>query len=151
MTRRPGFTMIELVMVILLAGILGGIAVPQMTGYASQREARNARDAFISTASRARAAAIQSGDEVHVKIYPIADRVEVVNRAGEPVGMPLDFRTGPVRARILGEFNMTICYTARGFVRPGTNCMPMLDIAFASMAGRDTARARVTFGQVERR
>lgn len=151
MTRRPGFTMIELVMVILLAGIIGTIAVPQMGRYASQKEAKNARDAFIATASRARAAAIQSGDEVHVRILPVVDRVEVVNRAGDPVAPPLDFRTGPVRARILGEFNMTICYTARGFVRPGFACMPMLDIAFASMAGRDTAMARVTFGQVERR
>jgi Tfp pilus assembly protein FimT len=140
--------MIELLIVILIGAVLGSIAVPQFGKQASKRSASNARDAFIHAAARARTAALQSGDEVQLLVNPATDRVEITDRFNVQIAEPLDFRTGPVKARILGNAIVRVRYTPRGFAHPAS--VPHRDVIFTSVQGRDSARARITIGQVER-
>jgi type II secretory pathway pseudopilin PulG len=140
--------MIELIIVVLIGAALVTLALPQLSRQTDRRAANNARDAFITAAARARAAAIQSGDEVRLRIIAPTDRVEITDRFNQPIAEPLDFQTGPVRARIPGNAIVTVRYTPRGFAHPAS--VPNRDIIFTSIPGRDSARARITIGQVER-
>ncbi len=150
-TNRCGFSLIEVLFVLLISGILGVMMVPQIARYTSQRAASNARDAFILTAARARAAAIQSGDEVQLTIDPANGLVSITDLNGTAVGDALDFNNGVVRASMVGTDGFTICYVPRGFERPGCRVAEDSIIGFASPEGRDTAWARVTIAQVVRR
>jgi type II secretory pathway pseudopilin PulG len=141
--------MIELIIVIMIASVLASIAIPQYSRYTSQKAATNARDAFISMATRARAEAIRTGDDVWMKVIPATNRVEVYNTAGT-VNEVLDLENGPIQARILGNFWFDVRYTSRGFVHP-SHTIDAGDVIFTSVQGRDSALARVTIGQVERR
>jgi type II secretory pathway pseudopilin PulG len=141
--------MIELIIVVLIASVLATIAIPQYSRYTSRKSATTARDAFISIATRARAEAIRTGDDVFMEVNPATHRVDVFNTAGT-VEETLDLQNGPIRARILGNFILDVRYTSRGFVHPATTILGG-DVIFTSVTGRDSALARITVGQVERR
>jgi prepilin-type N-terminal cleavage/methylation domain-containing protein len=151
---RPGFSAIELVVALVIAALLGSVAYPQITKYSSQRAAMNARDAFIGSASQARAAAIRLGEDVEMQVDRTADRVLVtLRRDGSTVAEPLDLRTGSIRGQIVGDGGLTLCYTPRGFMLPncgnGSTAVGEV-VVFASPQGTHTAGARITLGRVER-
>jgi prepilin-type N-terminal cleavage/methylation domain-containing protein len=155
---RSGFSLIEVIIVLLIAGVLGGLAAPQISKYTSKRAVHNASTALVHTAAQARAQAIQTGQEVEMRVRPTSNSVVIVS-AGDTVGR-LDLASGPVRATLVGTAAGTatpstaefvVCYVPRGYARPscGDDKLPRT-ITFASPSARDTARAVITVGQVER-
>lgn len=151
-THRPGFTIIELVVVVMIGGMLGAIAIPQFSRYTSHRAAINARDAFVSAASQARAAAIRLGEDVEMVVDPATDRILVrLRRNGAEVVPPVDLRTGPIRGDILGTTATTACYTPRGFMLPSCgNAQVEQVLQFRSPQGGHTASAVITLGGAKR-
>lgn len=156
---RSGFSLIEVVIVLLIAGVLGGVVAPQIAKYTSKRSVDNARTALVHTAAQARAQAVQTGQEVEMLVRPMSNSVVVVNAAGDTVAK-LDLEHGPVRATLVGtsaangtpsNAEFVVCYVPRGYARPacGDYALPRT-VVFASLGGRDTARAVVNVGQVER-
>lgn len=148
--------MVELVVVVTIAGILGGIAVPSLSVYLSQRHLVNAGDAFRLAAGRARSAALERGDLVRLSVDAAADRVDVLDGAGT-VLHSVDF-TGSEMVADLQLRNssgteltqMVLHYTARGYVRPAGDGIHLpVTVAFANN-GR-VHRLRMTIvGRVER-
>ena len=63
-----GVTLIELIVVVGLIGILAVIGLPRLGDSLSQQSVRNARDGVVSMHSKARAAAIQRGSSVTLKL-----------------------------------------------------------------------------------
>ena len=51
---RPGYTIVEMVMVFVVGAILLAMVVNGASGYVSRKRAENARDAFVYVAMRGR-------------------------------------------------------------------------------------------------
>lgn len=146
MAQRAGFTLIEMVLVVMIGGMLVGIAAPAYGRIASERAVGNARDAMIHTAYRARSEAMRSGKLVHLKVRPNDGVVWVVDGSG---GVLHSLAMADYHAEMVGV-SMDICYTARGYALPGcTTVTTGATLAFAR--GNATATAVVLpLGQVRR-
>jgi len=147
---RPGYTVIELIMVMVIGAILLGMVVSGASGYVSRKRVSNARDAFVYLAMRARAAAIERGRNVSVHLSASQGLV-MVNEGCSPSGAELE------RLALADEFfakvevspdPLRVCYSPRGFaIESHTNISAPTTVSF--VIGKDTARAIVApLGQV---
>ncbi len=145
--RKGGFSLIELLFVIMIGGVLLAITAPQIGRLQARGAAINARDGFIWLASRGRAAAIQEGQVVTVTLDPSARRATARTAAGDTIDR-LDFR-GDYGASVTTSTGaaVSICYTPRGFA----DC-PASDVDATFRTGADSASLRVRpLGQVEKK
>lgn len=153
---RRGFTIVELLIVVFIGGVLMALAMPAFRQYTNQRNVINARHAFMMSASRARAAAVERGEPVVLMVRIYRDSVFVMGSGGADTLEMVDYRGGDIRANIL--LNGTpapfrLCYMPRGFVHPscehGEYLDGELDIGFTNWSGTDTAWAVISAaGQV---
>ncbi|HEX6559196.1 MAG TPA: GspH/FimT family pseudopilin [Longimicrobiales bacterium] len=151
---KPGFTLIELAVVVFIAGLIIAIAVPRMSHTIQEHYARNARDAFTWTANRARSRAIQTGSTVLLVLNPSNERAWVYKRNPTVTSdtiVSLNFST-QFQSQVSTASNnvLTICYSPRGYAYDctggGTNTV---EVTFTH--GVYTSKARVKpLGQVER-
>jgi prepilin-type N-terminal cleavage/methylation domain-containing protein len=142
-SARAGFTLIEMLLVIIIGAILLSFAIPSFNRVTASRNAQNARDAVVWMAARARARAIERGQVHLLEVSPANDRAWIVRR-----------NTGTALASdtletldLVAVYNATIstgtnanirlCYNARGY-------------AFSTCSGALTADEVVTFTHVSR-
>lgn len=153
--NRPGFTAVELVLVVVIAGVLASLSFPKFKEYRSAREVMNARRAFTMSAARARAAAVERGDVVVLMVRIYRDSIFVMNGDWTDTLEMIDFRSGETQSDIILEGTpapFRICYVPRGFVHPSCQDGEYLParIGFATWSGTDTAWALINAaGQVE--
>lgn len=149
--RRPGFTMIEVLIVLLIGGIMMAIAIPQSGKFLSKRAAANARDAFVFSAARARAAAVERGDVVVMVVRPAGDSVTVMSADAADTLHVLDLRGGETKADLLAEAVLRVCYMPRGFAHPSCGSGSSLPKAVGFAGKQDTLWSVLNaVGQVQR-
>jgi prepilin-type N-terminal cleavage/methylation domain-containing protein len=153
--RRSGLTLVELVVVIIIAGIMMGVAVPSMQRSRATRVARNARDVLVWNASRARARAIQTGNTYLYQINPATERAWIVRRnptVASDTLLTINFST-EYEATLSTSDNavITLCYNPRGYAfscdvtSPSSN----VDVTFTHATYTSIARVK-PLGQIER-
>ena len=71
---RSGYTLVELLIVMLIASILMSMVVPQFTRMMTTRNAQNARDDLVWMAVRAKAKAVERGQTYMLEINPTTER-----------------------------------------------------------------------------
>lgn len=148
-TRR-GFTIIELLFVLLIAAVLGGLALPQFSRYMNMRSIVNATDGFRMMAARARATAVERGDVVVLSIDPSRDLVVLVSTDGTDTIDVLDLARSEPPVDLGATSGLALCYVARGFVHPGCGSggdLPQ-DITFSGPSGSMTLEINA-IGQVK--
>ncbi|MGC9323716.1 MAG: GspH/FimT family pseudopilin [Desulfomonilia bacterium] len=114
-----GFTMIELVMVIVIIAVLGALAIPNMDGWFAKRQLDEAARTMFSHFQEARSEAIRENTSVQIRIdlanewYDIQDinGNTVVPQMNMPDGIDLLASTFPLNAL---NYNTT-GLTSRGF------------------------------------
>lgn len=143
---RRGFTLVEMLFVVILGGLVVAVGTRQIGRTASRRAVENARDAFILTAQRARAEAMRTGRLVHLQVVPGSGEVRVAESSGTAV---YTLAMSDLEVALVAP-DLSLCYTSRGYALPGcTSINVETEVAFAR--GPDTATAAVLpLGQVRR-
>lgn len=145
MIRRSGFTMIELLVVILVGSVILAMGTRQFSTISNQRAVSNASSAMVLTASRARSEALRSGRLVYLRVRPDLGQVRIDNSVDDL--HELDMSDYGVT---MSGSSFTVCYTARGYALPGcTTFNAVLDLGFTR--GGATMRVQVMpLGQMRR-
>lgn len=78
--RSHGFTMIELVFVLLLAGLMMGFAAVTFSGYFQRSSAQRAAMVFAQDLTLARSAAVRAREPVVVRFYESSGWYEVATQ-----------------------------------------------------------------------
>lgn len=147
--------MLELMIVMIIAGVIATIALPRMGDLQARQGAQNARDALVWMAARARARAIERGTTQLLEIDPAADRAWIVRRnptTPADTAQVVDFGA-EFDATVSTATNavITICYNTRGYAWACDAASPTADELVKFEAGRQSAVARVRpLGQIER-
>jgi prepilin-type N-terminal cleavage/methylation domain-containing protein len=142
-----GFTIIEMMVVVMIGAILATIAMQSFQGVQGRAAARAARNTFVSLHARTRANAIERGQIVKLNIDKDGDsvwitrgttQVEAVRMGGEDFGVDIQ-----------GSGTLTLCMTPRGYAEINCNNFTSTQ-TLVFEAGGDTARIDMqTMGQLK--
>jgi Tfp pilus assembly protein FimT len=140
-----GITMIELAMVMLVIAVLLGLSLPLASALAGRFRVGSARDAFVNTHARARAAAVQYGREGRLHIRADLGKFWVEVDTGVPPSTQADTIGRVVNvAREYGgvalySTRQVLCFDARGLAYSGGSCEPQDEnVIFMRMDRADT-------------
>ncbi|MGH7483061.1 MAG: pilus assembly FimT family protein [Longimicrobiales bacterium] len=148
MDRRSGFSLVELLFVVLVASIMIGIIVPSFGQLQARRSAQNARDAFVFLANRARAEALQRGRMVRLRLDAADESAALVVGVADTIAEPLDFQAAyGVSVAMNGGGDLEICYLPRGFADP--SCPATEQVATFTAGSESVAATIRVLGQVE--
>ena len=148
--RPNGFTLIEMLLVIIIGMMLMGFTMRAFSQVANQRAVENASDAVVMSAFRARSEAAQEGTLVYLRIRPDAGLVEVVDPE-DVVLHTMDMADHGVTMMVPGFSGTELyaCYSIRGYALRGCTNFDEQTIRFER--GSDTAElVAMTMGQVRR-
>ncbi len=143
--RRGGFSMIELLIVVMVGAILLGLVMPAFGSVQRRRSVQNARDAFVWLSMRAQSTAVERGLPVTLTLDPSTASAVAMTTEGEAVdSVAFSGEHDAVVTTSTGAA-IQICYTPRGFA----TCPASTAYATFSL-GPDSARVRIRpLGQVE--
>jgi prepilin-type N-terminal cleavage/methylation domain-containing protein len=157
-SRRAGFTLVELAIVLCIGGVLLTLAMPAFAGARANRTARNARDVLVWSAQQARSTAVKTGSVQLLQIDPATNRVWVVKRnpiSAADTTLKVDFRS-QYESRLSSTASgvITVCFSPRGYAfKWGSSCSTApsngVDVVFTHGNRWATARLK-PLGQVER-
>jgi len=146
MRHRRGFTVLELVVVIMVGAVLTTIAIRSLGGVQSRMSVRQARNVFASMHARARAQAVEFGENVLLEVDTGGDSIWVT-RAGTVLEV-IRFQN-EMGVDITGSASTyTVCMNSRGFATESCNSFnTAVTLGFAQ--GGETASLQILpLGQV---
>lgn len=120
---RTGFTIVELLLVLVVGGILAGVAMSALGDSHGAVSVRSAQNNFLSLHARARAVAVEQGEVARFIVNRERNLVSVVVGQGddEEEVRTVDFREA-FGTELDGDWNeLVLCMTPRGFADPGCN------------------------------
>ena len=84
-SRRSGFTLLEMLLVVLIGGVILTMGTRQYSGISNRRAVINAANAMVLTANRARSEAMRSGRLVYLQVRPDSGLARVALRTDAAV------------------------------------------------------------------
>ncbi|GMR14392.1 MAG: hypothetical protein BMS9Abin29_2647 [Gemmatimonadota bacterium] len=146
--KKSGFTLLEVLIVVVVIGLLAGITFPRIGGIQNKFALRGAVNSFMSSHSLARAIAIRQGGVAELHIDPTNDRfwVEVdTSLAGsgvmDTIGLVVDLSESRVT---LTSTQTLLCFDGRGLPSSAAGCATSgVVVAFNRENEGDTIRMTV--------
>ena len=145
--RRSGYTLLELVVVILVGSVITSIAITSFNGVSGRFAVKGARSTFQALHARARAQAIEFGRSVRLNVDVSGDSVwlTVADRTLETVRFGKEFN---VDIKTSSLTDLRVCMNPRGFADPRCNSYSS-PITVMFVLGEDTASVEIlTLGQL---
>ena len=145
MTKKSGFTVVELVVVILVGMALTSIASNALSSAKGRMAARQARNTFASLHARNRAIAIEFGETSRLWVDFDGDSVWIQRG---PTVVERVYFDGDLGVDIQGTGTLRLCMNPRGFADQACNSFSSpQNVVFA--AGSDTTGLQIrTLGQL---
>ena len=116
--RADGFTLIELIIVILIGSILTGVALSSFQNVQTRFAVQGAKQAYMTLHQRARSKAVETGETVLLVNWAGGDSVALLMRDGADSiwSDQTHFRRQfDVDLRTPGNVNYVMCMTPRGY------------------------------------
>ncbi len=134
-------------MVLLVGSVLTSITIRSFNGISGRFAVKGARQTFMSMHARARAHAVEYGQNVRLNLDPGGDSVWL-SRRGEVLEV-VDFaKEFNVDVRTSTTSNLRVCMNARGFADTGCNNF-VSPVTVTFLLATDTVWVRVlTLGQM---
>ena len=110
---RLGFTIVELAIVLTIAGVLIGFAIPKIQDAYKQREVNGVRDGVVMLAAVARTRAMEQAETVTFSLNTTTGVAAVID-SGDTVNV-LRFNTESGVSARADSTIVRLCYGARGF------------------------------------
>ena len=145
--RRSGFSIIELVVVLMVGSVLTSIAITEFNGVSGRFAVKGARQTLMSMHARARVQAVEFGQTVKLHVDPGGDSIWL-SRDGEVLDV-LDFgKEFKVDIQTSTNSEVRVCMNPRGFADTGCNSfMSPVTVTFVLMS--DSASVLIlTLGQM---
>ena len=122
-TGSRGFTLLELVIVLLIGGVLTSVAILGLSGVFDRIAVRSAQSEFLSMHARTRALAVERGNAMQL-IANDDPGVVAIREGCAGTGGVLEARNFETAHRVALETAPTplsVCMTPRGFADPNQN------------------------------
>ena len=118
--RRSGFSIIELVVVLMVGSVLTSIAITEFNGVSGRFAVKGARQTLMSMHARARMQAVELGRTVKLNIDPVGDSIWLSR--GTVVLDVVNFgREFNVDVLTSSDAEIQVCMNPRGFADTGCN------------------------------
>lgn len=121
--NRGGFTLLEVLFVLVIGAIVAGYGIPRIGNAFDSRAVVDGRDTIIWFAARARATALQSGTVTRLEIDPSTDEIRVQMHdadSTEVVSRDLAAELG-IDVTTASTASIIVCYSPRGWAL-STSC-----------------------------
>lgn len=147
---RFGFTLVELLLVLGIAGVMAALAAPRVTQAIAAQAVVQGRDGLVWLAATARASALERGEPVALVVDAGLDAVRIVVVSTDSTLETRSFTDDQVDVVIDGGTQVRVCYTARGWALH-TSCSTGLPATVRFQRGGQETVAQIRpLGQVVR-
>lgn len=113
--RAAGFTLIELVFVILIGSILTGVALSSFQNVQARFAVRGAKEMYMTLHQRARSKAVEMGETVLLMVYVQGDSALIFSPSEGATDVTHFRRQIDVELRSTGSSSFHMCMTPRGY------------------------------------
>lgn len=133
--RNGGFTLVELMVVMVIVAILSAAALPFAVGWANGARQMEAKNRFTQALSVARSLALQNpealeGDEAVSTLKITATQMQVLNTEAEAVVWRADIPRG-VSVAAGGDSVSCLQFDNRGLLMSGSGCSVAEQVSFS--------------------
>ena len=146
MKNRNGFTIIELLTVIIFMSILVTVAIRSMGNLQSRTAVRQAQNVFVAMHARTRAQAVEFGETVQLEIDAAGDSLWVTRDGTTLETIRLQNEMGiDIQAE---EDTYTLCMNSRGFANESCNSFDDAVTLYFVQGGDSASVEMLPLGQV---